>query len=119
MKKFLTVIIVALFICQAGCAKENKPAQVVVPVEVGQNYQVSIVEDKTTKQEVIDALGLPDSMGAYLSYTFRKKDTCKLTLTQKDGTVLNLVLGKQPGNKYDAMNLFLNKDGTINSVHLL
>lgn len=119
-KNLILVILGALLLGIPSCAPAPKKVQktVVVPVETGQHYEISIVEGKTTKQQVFDALGLPDDLSGSIKYVYKKKDTCKLSLTQKDGTVLNVVLGKEPGCKYDTMYVTFNDNATVKSVSL-
>lgn len=88
---------------------DNEPEQrtVYVPVaepvvQAPQVLELTVIEGKTTKQEVINALGTPKSMfnltgnEQLMVYYFSEytKLLCWLRLTQKDGTVWNDVLGQ-------------------------
>ena len=71
-------------------------------VQAPQVLELTVIEGKTTKQEIINALGTPKSMfnltgnEQLMVYYFSEytKLLCWLRLTQKDGTVWNDVLGQ-------------------------
>jgi len=70
-------------------------------VQAPQVLELTVIEGKTTKQEVINALGTPKSMinignnEQMMIYYYIKGQNviCRLKLKQKDGTVWNEVLG--------------------------
>lgn len=85
---------------------EPEQRTVYVPVEepvvqAPQVLELTVIEGKTTKQEVINALGTPKSMTnignneQMMIYYYIKGQNviCRLKLKQKDGTVWNEVLG--------------------------
>ena len=71
-------------------------------VQAPQVLELTVIEGKTTKQEIINALGTPKSMfnltgnEQLMVYYFSEytKLLCWLRLTQKDGTVWNDLLGQ-------------------------
>lgn len=114
--------ILAMIFLIVSCAPKPEPVRVVVPIVQPNEVRASITEGKTTKQEVIDALGTPDSLGAYWTYDFRKKmnEICKLTLVDKAGVTLNLLVG--PNEKYHQMMLFFSDSknpGVVSGVSLI
>lgn len=124
MNRYVTLyIILFLILFMQSCTvyETRKPAQHIIPVEENQEFSISIIEGKTTKQEVIDALGMPDSISEFsLAYRFRGKDICKLTLVQKDGSIFNVLLGTGDEYKYNDMGISLdyNNRKIVDNVHL-
>ena len=63
-----------------------------VPVPEVQYIDLTIIEGKTTKQEILDAAGIPDDISeSSMTYSvYKNKDIkIKLQLVQKDGTRIN------------------------------
>lgn len=96
MKQSAKSICFLLCILLCGCfAQKPSVNETVIAVQQPQIVEVAIVEGKTTKQEILDALGTPDKLSeTSLTYNYMGKNTiCQLSLTQKDGTKFNIELG--------------------------
>ena len=104
---------------------ERRDAFVTVAEPVIQEPQVlelTVIEGKTTKQEIINALGTPKSMvnigknEQMMVYYYIKGQNviCRLTLKERDGTVWNEVLGE---GELKSANFHLKK-GIVQSVNL-
>lgn len=68
----------------------------VIPVPEIQYIDLTIIEGNTTKQEILDTVGMPDDINNFwMSYNvYKNKDTkIKLKLIQKDGTRINTIVG--------------------------
>ena len=68
-----------------------------VPVSEVQYIDLTIIEGKTTKQEILDAAGIPDDISeSSMTYSvYKNKDIkIKLQLVQKDGTRINTIVGE-------------------------
>jgi len=93
----VTLLLVALML--PGCSTPQKPQYVqrTIPVPEIQYVEATLIEGKTTKQEVLDALGMPDSASdSSLSYSYNHNNMylhAKLHIIYKDGTELNVILG--------------------------
>lgn len=95
MKTFYTITIICLILSPTiyGCASLVKERHEVVPISQPQIFEITINEKTTTKEEIIDVLGMPDSIENNLDYTFERDKKCKVHLIKKDGTVWNVILG--------------------------
>lgn len=91
-------------------------------VQAPQVLELTVIEGKTNKQDIINALGTPKSimnvgnneqMMIYY-YIEGQNVVCRLTLKEKDGTVWNEVLGE--GNLKSV--LFTLKKGIVQSANL-
>lgn len=95
---------------------KTKTVEKVVPMEQAQEVSVNIIEGRTTKQEIIDALGSPAKLSSNsLEYLFNAKKICKLSLTQKRGTTFNTILGPT-GNNNTIIIEFNDKDIAVNVI---
>ena len=93
-------------------------------VQEPQVLELAVIEGKTTKQEVINALGTPQTMAnlgnneqTMVYYYIKSQNViCRIKLREKDGTVWNEVLGEREG----AINSvqFILKRGVVQSVNL-
>lgn len=115
-KIFIVIITIAFSYFTIGCGfyTIKKPEQTihnVIPVEEPQEFSISIIEGKTTKKHIIDVLGMPDIINSSLSYSFDKNKICKLQLTQKDGTIMNVILGPRDKYKYRKFSASFDYDG--------
>lgn len=124
MEKLFLLLFMLISLSMSGCGtREISTQQAVIPVEEPQVLQVKIVEGKTTKQEVIDALGMPKSLSTgSMSYYFdNNKSICKLSWVQKDGTTINVILGKGNKYQYDKLNLSFDykNHSIIDRIHIL
>lgn len=97
--KVLSVLAVAALLAMPaiqGCSMmpQSKPVQhEVVPVKQDQILSVTIIEGKTTKKEIIDALGTPSSLySSSIGYTNKDGVVYQIHLIQKDGTQLDYEL---------------------------
>lgn len=89
-----------------GCSalQESHQIQRIVPVPQVQFVEATLIEGKTTKQEVLDIFGMPEEIDNSLDYTFRSGDIkVRLSIIQKDGTKYNVILG--PGEKYTKLSI--------------
>ena len=82
--------------------------QQVVAVPEYQYVDATLIEGKTTKQEVLDALGMPESINnSSLDYRYGGRENkylrARLRIIQKDGTEFNVILGD--GLKYDHLGV--------------
>ena len=100
-------------------------------VQAPQILELTVVNGKTTKQEIINAIGTPDSMinGTDLQgreetnmiYSFNNYDPnmtkvfCRIKLFEKDGTTWNEVLGQ---GKFHSV-LFTIQKGVVQSTTLM
>ena len=78
-----------------------------VPVPEVQYIDLTIIEGKTTKQEILDAAGIPDDISeSSMTYSvYKNKDIkIKLQLVQKDGTRINTIVGKD--EKHQSILIF-------------
>lgn len=108
----LLIIIFTYNISGCGIYKLRTPEkriETVIPIEEPQEFFISVTEGKTNKQQIIEALGMPDELNeSWISYSFRKAgEICRLNLNQKDGTVLNIILGN--GHKYRGARFHLDE----------
>ena len=122
-KKCYAIFAIFIIFNVIGCSgmyKLRSASHNIVAIEQPQELNAIIIEGKTTKQEIIDALGMPKSMDTrYFSYSFRKgkEKVCKLQLTQKDGTILNVILG--PDSDYDNLSVSFDDDlSIVNFIHV-
>lgn len=122
MRKYPIIIFSMVLLLLNGCGlmyKANVKTHIeTVPVEEYQQFDISIIEGKTTKQEILDTLGMPESIGSSLHYDFSKNKICNLKLTQSDGTKMNVVL--KPKQKMHDLTIYFNNDSTsiVSSVHI-
>lgn len=97
IKTFLGVTLLIISSVLYGCLNEsikNSQVESIIPVSEPQYVELTLIEGKTTKQEIIDALGMPKSMsGISLDYQFKDDIKAKLQLIFKDGTKFNVILG--------------------------
>lgn len=143
MNKFIPLICVFPFLL-SGCLLlpsslfDNEPEQRIVYVPVAepavqktQMLELTVVDGKTTKQEIINAIGTPDTMlngtdikgraETDMIYNFQNYDPnkdkvfCRIKLIEKDGTVWNEVLGQ---GKFHSV-LFTIQKGVVQSTTLL
>ena len=101
--KVLSVLAVAVLLAMPalqGCSMMPQSARhEVVPVKQKQVLSMTIIEGKTTKKEVLDALGDPDRVyQTMLSYCRNDTTSYKIHLIQKDGTQFDFEVGD--GKKY-------------------
>lgn len=78
-----------------------------VPVPEVQYIDLTIIEGKTTKQEILDAAGIPDDISeSSMTYSvYKNKDIkIKLQLVQKDGTIINTIVGED--EKHQSILIF-------------
>ena len=103
-KKMLTQRMVALCLILAfplmmsACYTLKKPEvqHNTIPVPEVQYIDLTIIEGKTTKQEILDTVGMPDDINNYwMSYDVyeNKNIKIKFKLIQKDGTKINTIVG--------------------------
>lgn len=104
-KLFPVVIMLLIAFILPGCSAPQKPQQVqrVVPVPQVQFVEATLIEGKTTKQEVLDVFGMPEDIGTSLDYKFKGDMKARLTIVQKDGTTYNVILGD--GEKYNRLSV--------------
>ena len=141
MNRIIPLICVFPFLlsgCELFSLFDNEPERriVYVPVEEPvvqktQMLELTVVDGKTTKQEIINAIGTPDSMingtdikgrdETDMIYNFQNYDPnkdkvfCRIRLTEKDGTVWNEVLGQ---GKFHSV-LFTIQKGVVQSTTLM
>lgn len=100
-------------------------------VQKTQMLELTVIDGKTTKQEIINAIGTPDTMlngtdikgraETNMIYYFQNYDPnkdkvfCRIKLIEKDGTVWNEVLGQ---GKFHSV-LFTIQKGVVQSTTLL
>ena len=101
MMIFMVLILATL----SGCAtlytqqKQSPPVQQTIAVPEVQYVEITLIEGKTTKKEVLDALGMPTSIIMdTMSYIYSGDVKAKIHLVYKDGTKYNVILGY--GEKY-------------------
>lgn len=105
-------IVFLLILCALyGCTYFPERTENVIPVAEVQYVELTLIEGKTTKQEVMDALGMPDDFSTdSLSYKYDDNIQAKLYIVCKDGTKMNTILGSghkcstlliQFGGEYD------------------
>ncbi len=89
----------------SGCYTLQKPDvqhNVIATPEV-QYIDLTIIEGKTTKKEILDRVGIPDDINeskiAYKLYKGDRDIKIKLELIQKDGTRINTIVGKNEMHK--------------------
>ncbi|OUO54404.1 hypothetical protein B5F76_02875 [Desulfovibrio sp. An276] len=78
-----------------------------VPVPEVQYIDLTIIEGKTTKQEILDAAGIPDDISeSSMTYSvYKNKDIkIKLQLVQKDGIRINTIVGED--EKHQSILIF-------------
>lgn len=99
MKFLSTLALMLAILLVPACFPTKNVTQVnkTVAVPEVQYVEASLIEGKTTKQEILDALGTPDSFSeGSFRYRYRhgKDQKAKLAITHKDGTTMNVVLGQ-------------------------
>lgn len=140
MNKFIPLICVFPFLlsgCELFSLFGNEPEQRIVYVPVAepvvqktQMLELTVIDGKTTKQEIINAIGTPNSMingtdfqgreETDMIYYFQNYDPnkdkvfCRIRLIEKDGTVWNEVLGQ---GKFHSV-LFTIQKGVVQSTTL-
>ena len=96
--KMLSVIFLYLsaFFCFSGCTlTEQQNSQFVKQQK--NIIEFTVIEGKTTKQEVLDALGNPydmDSSGYHYNYLHKPNDQLNLHIIKKDKTSFNMVFSE-------------------------
>ena len=67
-----------------------------------QYIDISIIEGKTTKQEIMNILGMPDDINTdSLTYDVYKHNIkVRIHLVQQDGTTINTIIGDNEKYKY-------------------
>jgi hypothetical protein len=79
--------------------------------------EVTIVEGKTAKSEVIAVLGMPYSIGAEGVFSYYGSTTnAKINLVQKDGTRFSTILGNLGGYYY--LSIDFDNKGIVAKVGL-
>ena len=112
----LFVALIATLMLQVSCLPQRQ-AQVVEikPVKVA---EMTIVQGKTTKQEILDKLGAPYSnIGSIYRYDApdNRMEYIDITYIEKDGTKWNFCISHRPECKSTAqINI---DDGVIRSVY--
>ncbi len=93
---YLITLSMFYFALLSGCASQVDERHQIVPVKQGEIFEIYINENNTTKQEVIDVLGTPESIRSnYLWYRYLyTNNKCKVHLIKHDGTKWNVVVGR-------------------------
>lgn len=104
----LCLILSCIFMLSA-CYTLRKPEiqHNIIPTPEVQYVDLTIIEGKTTKQEILDAAGIPDDISeSNITYkVYRHKDIkIKLHLIQKDGTKINTIVGDE--EKHQSILIF-------------
>ena len=104
----LCLILSCIFMLSA-CYTLRKPEiqHNIIPTPEVQYVDLTIIEGKTTKQEILDAAGIPDDISeSSMTYSvYKNKDIkIKLQLVQKDGTRINTIVGD--GEKHQSILIF-------------
>lgn len=102
-------LILSFSLMLSACYTLRKPdvQHNTVPVPEVQYIDLTIIEGKTTKQEILDAAGIPDDISeSSMTYSvYKNKDIkIKLQLVQKDGTRINTIVGN--GEKHQSILIF-------------
>ncbi len=122
MKSITTVVIIGLLLSPTinGCAPAPQVRHEVIPVKQKQIIEANIIEGKTTKQEILDALGSPTRFSDNsLTYRNQKDTIYRIHLTQKDGTQLNFEISRERGGKPSMLIFFdYRKRIIVNSVSI-
>ena len=92
-------LILSFSLMLSACYTLRKPdvQHNTVPVPEVQYIDLTIIEGKTTKQEILDTAGIPDDISeSSMTYSvYKNKDIkIKLQLVQKDGTRINTIVGE-------------------------
>ena len=111
------ILIVCSVIC-GGCFQQKQQPVMVYSQPASQPQvqwtEVKLVEGKSTKTDILKALGGPDSTsGSIITYTYYDRSSlegAKIHLTQKDGTELLIVVHR---NKRTAFVIFRLKDNGV------
>ena len=72
MKTFCSILFITVILSPTiyGCVSHVNERHVIIPVEQPQVFEVTINEKITTEKDVIDALGMPESVGSNFRYNF-------------------------------------------------
>lgn len=109
LKRFCATSVPLLFVAIIlnGCTTLPAPQMVqrTIPVPEVQYVDATLIEGKTTRQQVIDALGTPDSSDpnslSYSYYSDKKNGLrARLHIIYKDGTEQNIILGDNNGHHF-------------------
>ena len=113
--KLLLAVVLCSFVV-AGCAPQRQGQVVQMQVKY---TEATIIEGKTTKTEILQKFGNPDSFGRdYVAYDYRQRsplDAAKIRYTQKDGTEFMVIL--QRGTDKDIARCYFTDDGILRYVH--
>ena len=98
----LFVALIATLMLQASCSPQRQATVVEIkPVKVA---EMTIFQGKTTKQEILDKLGAPNSY-FNTNYSYRGPDNnmeyIDITYIEKDGTKWNFCVARRPECKQD------------------
>lgn len=101
-------LLVALILPGCATQQENQYVQRTVPVPEIQYVDATLIVGKTTKQEVLNALGMPAKIDdTSLSYSYDRTEEylrARLHIVQEDGTEFNVILGN--GLRYTSLLVF-------------
>lgn len=113
----------------SGCAEQHKrltPKAYFKPTTTIQIHyiDVTLIEGKTQKAYVLETLGTPDSFGTSdtysdTTYRFYNKPVnikARIHIVQKDGTAMNIVVGK--GEKHESFIIYYTLDGIIRNISI-
>lgn len=104
MKALMNLLICCSFLFSVACSylPATQTAHEVVPVKEPEVIELAVIDGKTTKQQIIDALGTPSSFSDN-SLTYRydmgADKILKLSVTQKDGTKFDVTIGPRKQDK--------------------
>lgn len=105
MKKLSSIVLVvisSLFFLNGCLMSQFDQINTQVIKQQKNIIEFTVIEGKTTKQEILAALGNPDSMtGDSLQYNYysREGEQLNLRIVQKDNTSFNLVFSSGPNVK--------------------
>ena len=104
-----------------GCFPQPQQIQKTIAIPEIQYVDATLIEGKTTKQEILNIFGMPESIDATeLSYSYgnynNKYLQARLRIIQKDGTEFNVILGD--GLKYSKVNIYFNGQHDNHGRHI-
>lgn len=129
--KFLRISLLLSFVFASACGFIG-PQQVIPtvltmynPKKVGEYYtEASLIEGKTQKSYLINALGLPDRSGrtytySYVTYSYTSRPAhikAKIRVVRRDGTDIYIVVGN--GEKYTNVTVYFDAREIITNISI-
>ena len=122
MQKIFVSVCLMVVALIAGCSQPHRTQPVVVQIQQPQvqYVELTVIEGKTTKSEILEALGTPDAFDKFhIAYNYYKRspyEGLKIQCTQKDGSRYAVML--RYGTKNTHISFYIRDDGILDYVSL-